>query len=163
MAFVFATPSFVHSQELPTNPVSLEIIMNNEGKIVLRIYNTGDQSYAFNSNINTILSSKFLNFPRTAYFQFSPNNMWQNISSSSSQDNPPGLDYTKTEVIMLKSKESMEFPIDCKGAVGMVSYGIEQGGAPKRFRIKIPIGILNKGKINHVDVISDWFSAEKTK
>jgi hypothetical protein len=160
---VFATPSFVHSQESPTNPVSLTIVMNNERKIVLRIYNTRDQSYAFNSNINITLSSKFLDFPRTAYLQFSPNNMWQNISSSSSQDNPPGLDYTKTEVIMLKSKESMDFPIDCKGAVGMASYGIEQGGAPKKFRIKIPIGILNKGKINYVDIISDWFSTEKTK
>lgn len=94
-ALLFATPSFVHSQELPTNPVSLTIVMNNEQKIVLRIFNTGDQSYAFNSNIKITLSSKFLDFPRTAYLQFSPNNMWKNISSSSSQDNPPELDYTK--------------------------------------------------------------------
>ena len=124
LALVFATPSFLYSKELNTNPISLTIVMNNDRKIVLRICNTGDQSYTFNSNINVTLSSKFLDFPRTAYLQFSPNNMWQNISSSSSQDNPPGLDYTKTEVIMLKSKESMDFPINCKEAVGMSLYGV---------------------------------------
>jgi hypothetical protein len=162
-ALVFAKPSFVHSQELVTNPVSMKIVMNDESKIVLRICNTGDQSYAFNSNIKMILSDTFLNFPRSAYLQFSPNNMWQSIASFSSQANPPGLDYTRTEVIMLKSKESMDFPIDYKGAIGMASNGIEQGGAPKRFRIKIPIGILNKIKIVDVDIVSDWFSAENTK
>ena len=163
MAGLIALPATALAEQ-PALPVSVKFVMNDEGLLFVRIINSRDGEFSFRSNLEAVLASEFLGFPKQGFLQFRKQDPWISIATYSSQADPPDMaaNLSRIKEIQLRSGETKEFRVDYSRAIDIATTRIaDDRSMPTRFRVKLPFDYSDEGNRTKVVVVSEWFSCEK--